>query len=212
MFRQSAFLNLRNQNFLFITIDFFTAKQLYQIIFIGLLLLIVCNSCGEKEIKANPEDYFTESQKKAILMQLVLKTATKPEGNPEHSEIEAYYQSEAQAYYWHFAHEKDGRFYFYISKPAPSLFGKRTGIGGSFKSEDRLSIREYKEAFRTFKMKHEDLVKRGGILFEKMVNKQNLKGFEPGGKETKNLEWIEFQDSRNYFDTLAQTWKTKLIQ
>ena len=212
MFRLFTFLNPINQDFDFRPIYFQAVKRFYPIIFIGLLLLTVGNSCTEKDTKANPEDYFTESQKKAILMQLVLKTATKPEGNPEHSEIEAYYQSEAQAYYWHFAHEKDGRFYFYISKPAPSLFGKRTGIGGSFKSEDRLSIREYKEAFRTFKMKHEDLEKRGGILFEKMVNKQNLKGFEPGGKETKNLEWIEFPDSRNYFDTIAQTWKTKLIQ
>jgi len=212
MFRPFTFLNPINQDFDFKPIYFQAVKRFYPIIFIGLLLLTISNSCTEKDTKANPEDYFTESQKKAILMQLVLKTASKPKGNPEHSEIEAYYQSEAQAYYWHFAHEKDGRFYFYISKPAPSLFEKRTGIGGSFKSEDRLSIREYKEAFRTFKMKHEDLVKRGGILFEKMVNKQNLEGFEPGGKETKNLEWIEFPDSRNYFDTLAQTWKTKLNQ
>lgn len=210
MFQAFTFLNLRNQNFLFTTIDFIAFKRLYPIIFIGLLLLVVCNSCGEKDSKANPEDYFTESQKKAILMQLVLKTAPKPDGNPEHSEIEAYYQSEVQSYYWHYAHEKDGRFYFYISKPAPSLFGKRTGIGGSFKSEDRLSIRDYKEVFRTFKMKHEDLVKKGGIMFEKMVNNQNLKGFEPGGKEAKNSEWIEFPDAHNYFDTIAQTWKTNL--
>ena len=116
MLQPFTFLNPINQDFDFRLIYFQAVKRFYPIIFIGLLLLTISNSCTEKDTKANPEDYFTESQKKAILMQLVLKTASKPKGNPEHSEIEAYYQSEAQAYYWHFAHEKDGRFYFYISK------------------------------------------------------------------------------------------------
>lgn len=173
-------------------------------------LFLLLSACGGENVKALPESYFSESQQRSLLMQLVLKTAKKPEGLGSKEEIEAYYNSEAQSYFWHFAHEKDGKFYFYISRPAPSLYGKRTGIGGSFRSDDRLSIRSYREVFHTFKLKPADLEKKGGLLFEKMVNGDDLSAYQPDGNEGKNGEWIEFPDDLHWFDTLSQSWKTRL--
>lgn len=140
-------------------------------------------------------------------MQLVLKTCRKPEGLQSKEEVEEYYKTELQTYFWHYAYEKGGLMYFFLSKPAPSLYGKRTGIAGSFKSQDRMSIKSYREVFRTFKLSPSELEERGRILFEKMVNGKDLTGYQPGGKECKNKEWIEFPDKMNYYDESAQSWK-----
>jgi hypothetical protein len=178
--------------------------------FFFLPFLLVMQGCGKEDFKSKPEAYFSESQQRSLLMQLVLKTAKKPEGLQSREEIEAYYNSEAQSYFWHYAHEKEGVFYFYISRPAPSLYGKRTGIGGSFISDDRMSVRTYREIFHTFKLKPAELEKKGALLFEKMVNRQDLQAFQTNGKEGQNGEWIEFPDAIHYFDTISQQWQTRL--
>jgi hypothetical protein len=180
---------------------------IYGSIFLACLSISGCKS----EIdKFKPEDYFTESQKKSILMQLVLKTSDKPSGNLTASEIEAYYQQEAFTCTWHFVHEKNGSFFFFVSHPAPSLYDKRAGIGGKFKTDDYLHIKGFKEVFRTFKMKPSVLQKKGGVLFEKMVNGQDLSPYYPNRNSDKD-EWIEFPDQLNYYDSLSQSWKMRLI-
>jgi len=144
-------------------------------------------------------------------MQLVLKTCNKPEGLQTKEEIEAYYQTELQTYIWHYAFEKDGIIYFFLSRPAPSLYGKRSGIGGSFRSADHLSIKSYREVFHTFKLSAAELEERGRILFEKLVKGKDLSGYQPGGKDCKNKEWIEFPDKLNYYDESSQSWKNRAI-
>ena len=188
-------------------------KRNWQVCFTFFMLmgLSIFYSCGVKDIKTKPEEYLSESQKTAMLTQLVLKTAGKPEGFLKREEMEAYYKSEARSYFWHFLHEKDGRYYFFVSRPAPSLYGKRAGIGGFFTSDDRMSIRNYREVFQTFKLKPEEMERKGGILFEAMVNNRDLKVYQPGGKKALNEEWIEFPDALNYFDTLSSAWKTRLL-
>lgn len=173
-------------------------------------VVLFCLGCGQSPRNSGPEDYFTEGQEKSIRMQIVLKTAKKPEGSLSPPEIEAYYQQEAGTYQWHYLHQKDDRFYFFISRPAPSLFEKRIGIGGFFHSPDRMHIRGFREVFNTFKMKREDLLKKGGVLFEKMVNAQDLKpyysAFNPAAGE-----WIEFPDRNVVYDSLAQSWKVSPV-
>jgi hypothetical protein len=144
----------------------------------------------------------------AIKLQLVLKTCKKPEGAVSQPEFEAYYQEEAKTYQWHFAHETDKGIYFLISRPAPSLYGKRSAIGGFFTSPDHLQLHRFKEIFHTFKMKPDDLLKRGAILFEKMVNGQDLSPYYHS-RAKGNEGWIEFPDDFNYYDSSSQSWKMR---
>ena len=180
-------------------------------IFILSLWLGLFSSCGDYNVKKRPDEFFSEGQQTALLTQLVLKTAPKPAGQMKKEEMEAYYKAEAQSYFWHFLHEKDGQYYFFISRPAPSLYGKRAGIGGFYTTDDRMTIRKYREVFQTFKMKPDEMEKKGGQLFEMMVNNISLKEYQPGGKKALKEEWIEFPDAMNYFDTISQSWKTRLI-
>jgi hypothetical protein len=141
-------------------------------------------------------------------MQLVLRTCKPPEGTLSQPEVEAYYREQAMTYQWHFAHEKDGGFYFLISRPAPSLYGKRIAIGGFFSSPDQMHIKGFKEVFHTFKMKPEVMLKKGGFLFEKMVNREKLEPYYPNRNQAKE-EWIEFPDELIFYDSTSQSWKTR---
>ncbi len=176
-------------------------------VFIPLVFMVlVCIGCKQSVRNTRPEDYFTEGQEKSLRMQIVLKTAKKPEGSLTPPEIEAYYQQEAGSYQWHYLHEKYDRFYFFISRPAPAQFEKRIGIGGFFISPDRMHIRGFREIFNTYKMKRDDLLKKGGVLFDKMVNGQNLKPYHSAFNPSVG-EWIEFPDRNVAYDSLSQSWK-----
>lgn len=157
-----------------------------------------------------PAEFFSEKEEQSLFMQLVLKTAKKPEGLNSPAEIEAYYQNEQKAYYWHFAYQKNNRFYFFISRPAPSLYGKRSGIAGYFESENKLSVKAYHESFHTFKFIPAELEKKGTVLFQKLVKGEDLTAYQPGGKKTGNSEWIEFPDAAHYYDANSQSWKTRI--
>jgi hypothetical protein len=176
---------------------------------VGFFILCACD--GEAYLQ-NPDHFFSEKEKNALLMQLVLKMAEKPEGLATKEEIEAYYQNEVQTYHWHYAVEKDGKYFFLISRPAPSLYGKRSAIGGFFESSDRMQVKKYNEVFHSFKFLPAELEKKGALLFEKMVKGEDLKGYQPGGNRTNKQEWIEFPDDLHYFDGASQTWKTKGVE
>lgn len=177
-----------------------------QILWFAYLTLIFQGilGCQTKPQKTHPDDYFSAGQQQAILAQLVRKTAKKPESTVSTAEVEAYYQAQTATYLWHFAHEKNGRVYYFVSRPAPSLYGKRTGLGGVFELKDGVNIAGFKEVFHTFKMKPEDLFRKGSLLFEKMVNQESLEEFEPGNQREE--EWIEFPDHLNHYDSSAQSW------
>ena len=74
-----------------------------------------------------------------------------------------------------------------------------------------MNILNYREVFHTFKLKPDQLEKKGSFLFEQMVRNQDLSGYQPGGKKTKNEEWIEFPDALHYFDTASQSWQSRIL-
>ena len=177
------------------------------LLFKTLWLVCIIFGCSEEKQKSTPDEYFTQSQKQSLLKQVVIKTAKKPEAAYSAAEINAYYEAQSKDYQWHFAFEKNGRFFIFVSRSAPSLYGKRIGIAGVLNTSNHLNINGFKEIFRTFKMKPEILKIKGATLFEKMVNGEDLSVYNPNPQKTE--EWIEFPDEYNYYDSTSQTWKMK---
>lgn len=173
----------------------------------GLLgaVFILIGSCQEDTIvKSKPDDYFSKGQQQVLLEQIVLKTAKKPESYGNAEEEKAWYEAQTKTYEWHFVHEFNGRYYYFVSRPAPSLYGKRAGLGGFFECVDGMKISGFKEIFHTFKMKPDQLLQKGSKLFEMMVNGVSLDEFMPGKKGSE--EWIEFPDELNHYDSTRQKW------
>lgn len=170
----------------------------------GFLPGISCTTRPSENRIQNPDAVFSAGQKQALLMQIVRETAKPPEALDKTDETEAYYKQQTDLHQWHFVAADGNRYYYFISRPAPSLYNKRIGLAGVFYSSDRLKIKGFKETFRTFKMKPEELEQKGALLFEHWVSEKTFDEYLPGkkGKE----EWIEFPDALNHYDSAARKW------
>lgn len=143
----------------------------------------------------------------SLLMEMVKRTVEKPKQAQSEKEAQDQYANEFKTYEWHYVYEKDNRFYYFVSRPGPSLYEKRVGIAGVFESPNRLQISGFKEVFRTFNMKPEVLLQKGSQLFEKMVNGEYLEGYEPNKRGEE--EWIELPDASHQYDSTSQCWVMK---
>jgi len=99
--------------------------------------------------------------------------------------------------------------FFLASRIAPSLHVRRIGIGGRMSVNESGEITHYEELFRTWRMPDKDLFEKGGMLFMKMINNEDLSPYYPenSGKE----EYIEFPNSDTYFDTDERVWVSRLM-
>ena len=103
--------------------------------------------------------------------------------------------------------EKGGYRYFLISRRAPSIHDKRVATGGKLKLDASGNVVEYEEVFRTWKMLEPDLIKKGILLFDKMVKGQSLERYLT--KHSWPEEYIEFPDETVYFDKASRKWTTR---
>jgi len=106
-----------------------------------------------------------------------------------------------------FYYPADGETYFLVSQQAPSLYGKRHATGGKFKLNDKGELVEYEEIFRTWKMMPDTLLRRGGMLFERMVKGESLEPYWT--KNSHGEEYVEFPEPNVYYDKVERKWKTK---
>lgn len=152
-----------------------------------------------------------ERESKDLLRKLIPYIAKLPKGynylNRFDAKLDTFYKEEIKNYklenYYH--SEKDSFNYFLISRPAPSLYGKRIGIAGRFKKDAKDSITDYEESFWTFKMKQEELKTKANILFENYIEGNDLSKYKSTNTEE---EWIEFPDQNCFYDKKEKQWKT----
>lgn len=98
-----------------------------------------------------------------------------------------------------------GQTFLLVSRIAPSLHVKRVATGIKLQMSGD-SLTQYEEVFRTWKMPEEELAKKGGMLFSKMVRGEDLSPYYPqhSGKE----EYIEFPDEQTRYDATLRRWVT----
>lgn len=163
----------------------------------------------------SPKDYNTDMHlsvmEKDKVMTAVIRYLAKP---PEGYEAERF-DKKHDEYYMEVAGrhkianyyiDSKGVHYFLISRPAASLIEKRVATGGKAKFDKDWNLIDYEEVFRTWKMKEEELNKKGFFLFDLMVKGQPLEPYQmPNSKE----EYIEFPDQRTYYDKSSRSWKVR---
>ena len=98
------------------------------------------------------------------------------------------------------------RNYFLISRRAPSLYDRRVATGGYVTFGVGGKVTDYEEVFRTWKMDPDTLIRRGFLLFDKMVNGEDLKPFET--RNSGNTDYIEFPDAQTWYDKGSRSWKS----
>jgi hypothetical protein len=164
--------------------------------------------CQQNE-KYGPEKYLLPNEQKQFLSGISRYIAKLPK-RATHSQkfdnkYNSYYEEEMKSYQLvHYFISQDSIHFFLVTRPAPSLYDKKVAIGGRLKYNDKGEIAEYEEVFRTWKLKKEELERKGVILFAAMVEKGNVNEYLPD--KTKD-DWVEFPDNKNYFDKTSRRWR-----
>jgi hypothetical protein len=175
----------------------------------GLGLLVIVSCSARKDYR--PESHLSPQEQDQVMMAVIRYIGKAPENvNGDErfdKKYDAYYQQLAGRHRLEkYFIDDSGNHYFLISRSAPSLFEKRVATGGKMRFDDKWNLVEYEEVFRTWKMKEDELQKKGSVLFEKLVTNQPLTPYQaPNSTE----EYIEFPDPRTYFDKESRTWKTR---
>jgi hypothetical protein len=167
-------------------------------------------ACSNEE-SYDPDERLTP-QEKAKFIDSIIRYTTKPPRKIGEEErfnpaFDEYFQTQAKLAKLEYYTEKDGYEYFLLSQPAPSLTVKRHATGGRLKSDESGNLEDYEEIFRTWKMTPDTLVKRGKILFKKMVAGEDLTKYYP--QNSGGTEYIEFPDDRTYYDKTTRKWKVR---
>jgi hypothetical protein len=159
----------------------------------------------------NPSSHLTPKEQDATMDKLIRYLAKAPEGlSMQERFYPAYndYYEEQKSFHRLDAYYTDGdAAYFLVSRPAPSLTEKRVSTGGKVTWNEKGDLTDYEEIFRTWKMPDTVLIKKGLLLFDKMVKGESLEPYLT--KNSTPEEYIEFPDDRTYFDREQRVWKTK---
>jgi hypothetical protein len=190
---------------------FFAIKQLqpYLMKRFIFLLSIALFSCQQKDIH-DPAAYLTVSEKDKLIGSVVRYISKPPKGVDNKAKFNAsfdeYYLEKTSELRLERLYKKDDTYYFLITQPAPSVVEKRNATGGKLTVDQNGNLRYYEEVFRTWKMSRDTLQKRSSFLFHKMVEDEALNNYYPA---ITGDQYIEFPDSRTFFDVQDRQWETK---
>ncbi|MBL7872865.1 MAG: hypothetical protein JNM78_14710 [Cyclobacteriaceae bacterium] len=173
-----------------------------------IMLVIVCMQCHSKG-NHDPSYSLDPNRQAEILFKSIRYSAKLPptsnHDNKFDTTFDSYYKRAAADYsFINLSKSKDGSYAFLISRPAKSITPMFEGIGGRFKLDENDSLIVYDEVFRTWKMPFNDLVERGGFLYSRMINGEDLTLFYSINAGDK---YIEFPDDRFTFDKKLRRWK-----
>ncbi len=177
-----------------------------KIIVVAVLFALMIQ-CSPKS-KYGPLAYFDRAEQERIIYKTIRYSAKLPprcnHAIKFDTTFDDYYKRVASEYaFIKMAKASNGSFDFLISKPARSSTPMFEGIGGQFKLDDKDSLIEYNEVFRTWKMSYQDLNQRGTFLFDRMVKGEDLTIFY---SKTAGDKYIEFPDDRFTFDKELRRW------
>ncbi|HRD80821.1 MAG TPA: hypothetical protein PLL53_08695 [Saprospiraceae bacterium] len=182
-------------------------KNTFFLLFATTMLLL--SSCGNKTASTAVQPDAETAQ--LWLNRIIRYTAHLPGKASHETKFDtihnAFYAEQTAKYRVEYYHQNGADHYLLVSRPAPSLKVKRVGIGIHARMAGD-SLAHYNEVFRTWKMEEPQLAQKGALLFNLMVQGEDLSPYytQNSGQE----EYIEFPDAHTSFDTLRRQWVSTL--
>jgi hypothetical protein len=152
------------------------------------------------------EDHFPGSEKDTLLANMITFIYKRPTTaiNRERTDpqFRSYYLSKLGEFeYVHHHVSADNTHWFYLIRPARNVEGDKRGVGGRFRTNEKLEMVEFEEIFNTPVMPEERLRSEGRFLFEEMISTGNVDAFM--GDQTR----IEWPDDRLKYDVARREWR-----
>lgn len=176
-----------------------------------LLIILSLSSCKKESVITEPSHYLSAKQQedfKYSIIRYIDDLARKATHETKFdAEFDTEYKERAQkATLLYYYKGKDSTVYFAITKIAPSLKLKKVATIGRVKYNDK-EIKEYEEAFRTWKMEEPELKKKTAMLFEKYITGEDVTPYYTAN--SKGEFYIEFPDDNTYYDKETRIWAVK---
>jgi hypothetical protein len=192
---------------------FRNSKTMRRLLFIIplLTLLALLTGCDQRDF--SPDTYVTKAEQKVIIEKIVRYTAKlPPTANNDtkfESEHDEYYKAVAEDYdIRSYFIGKDSVHYLLVTRAARSIKPMRESIGIKLTYNTSGDLKTYEEVFRTWKMPEETMNERYPVLFELMVEGEDLSAYYP---KNKGDQYIEFPDGRFYFDVDERRWRDQVM-
>jgi hypothetical protein len=183
-------------------------KIILFVIFLGFI-----SACrNESSLKPAVQEYSKieiDSIKYSLIRYLGKLAGKANHGTKFNAEFDEYYKSLANGHdlVYFIKNQKDDHYYFLFTRIAPSLYEKKVAIGGKLKVENG-ELTYYEEAFRTWKMLVPELEQKMNVIFQDYLEGKDLTQYYT--KNSKNVEYIEFPDDQNYFDSEKRIWVSSI--
>lgn len=173
-----------------------------------LLSSVIFFSC-EKSREDNPQEVIADTAlRDSVMLQLMPYLAELPKYATYQTRFEPrftpYYKKVMPVFFsWNKLYKaEDGYYYYLLYKKSNSLYEKKIALGGRFKLDAQYKVSDFEEIFNTPKMKLEELAEKSSLLFDTMIKTNG-----GVGEYALNPEYIEFPDSRCYFDKELKYWR-----
>ncbi len=152
------------------------------------------------------ERHFPGDQKDTLLANMVTFIYKRPttaiNRDRTDPEFRAYYVKHAGSFDHVYHHmSADSTHWFYLIRPSRSVEGDKRGVGGRFRTNDKLAMLDFEEIFNTRILTEAELLDRGLVLFEEMVATGNVDAF------LQDKDLIEWPDGRLFYSKEKREWR-----
>ncbi len=175
-----------------------------------LIVVLTVFSCADHEPKTF-ENTLTEEQTAVFLYQISRYIVDLPKRGDHNNKFDAsfdeHYRKGVDKYNLEYYHtDESGHVYFMLTRIAPSVQEKYVALGGKFQPSEADTLNNYEEVFRTWKMTREEMEPKVAMLFEKMVNGEDLSPYYT--MNSGNTDYIEFPDAETSYNKELRVWES----
>ncbi|WP_291786968.1 hypothetical protein, partial [Cecembia sp.] len=171
-------------------------------------IIILLSACSQKD-KYDPSKTLSNKEQQQVLLSTVRYFGHLPKkgthDNKFDSNFDEYYSKLVSDFTMEAYYQKDGLEYFLISRIAPSIKVKKVATGIKMKRDKDGAVTHYEEVFRTWKFETAEMLEKSLMLFDKMVQDEDLSPYFPQNSGIE--EYIEFPDEKVFFDNIERRWK-----
>jgi hypothetical protein len=176
------------------------------------VLLTNCDSQDSitQPTQINQIDQLSEDDVFSFKSSIIRFVGRKPEDASHENKFNAYfdghYLEQTQTHTLRYYAKEEGKEYFVLTRIAPSVQLKYVAIGGFVVFDENNEVKEIEEVFRTWKKIPEELDSINNILFQKMVNGDDLSPYYT--KSMGQDAYIEFPNDEVWYDKKSNTWES----
>jgi hypothetical protein len=179
-------------------------------LYISFAILILSFGCQQKSgSKKDFSYYFSKSEQKEILAKIVSYIYIAPPQTDKSERFlpihRQFYLNETEKFQvTRFFQNEEGKYFFYLVRPARNVNGYKRGVAGSFTLSENMEIDFFEEVFVTKMIPETDVINFGNLIFDDFISTNGSLVLTPVREDL-----IEFPGIMSQYDSIQKEWTYK---